>query len=106
MKQAYLQSRLKSKKLPISQNSSEMFSVIRLNIPCKKCVCKGKKCGERLTQRFFFLCFPNVMQALGAVVVGSWWHPQQVWAVGWGTEPPSLGPFGKVCAGCVCVVSV
>lgn len=36
MKQAYLQSRLKSKKLPESQNSPEMFSVIRLNTPCKR----------------------------------------------------------------------
>lgn len=54
MKQAYLQSRLKSKKLPIFQNSWEMFSVILLNIPCKNVCVRGKN-GERLTLEVFSL---------------------------------------------------
>jgi len=61
MKQAYLQSRLKSKKLPGSQNSPEMFSVIRLNTPCKKRVWKGKNFGGFWLLLGLFSCCPGVV---------------------------------------------
>lgn len=94
MKQAYLQSRLKSKKLPIFQNSWEMFSVILLNIPCKN-MCVREKIRRTVDPGGFFPCFPNG-SSFGTGAVGSWWHPCGL-CCGLGDRTSFLSSLGKVC---------